>query len=62
MSDGLKTGVFKAADKDSVVVIWRGNVVARYENTEAFIAAHMEALNALDIEQEKTLQDEYTDL
>ena len=44
------------------MVIWRGNVVARYENTEAFIAAHMEALSALDIEQEKALQDEYTDL
>ena len=62
MGERLKTGVFKDTDKESLVVIWRGNVVARYENTEAFIAAHMEALNALDIEQEKALQEEYTDL
>ncbi|MBT5602025.1 MAG: hypothetical protein HOJ61_07285 [Gammaproteobacteria bacterium] len=62
MSDGVKTGVFKDPGKDSLVVMWRGKLIARYANTEAFIAAHVEALTALEFEQENILEDEYRDL
>ena len=62
MSDGAKTGVFRDSDMDSLMVMWRGKLIARYANTEAFIAAHVEALSVLEVEQENILEDEYRDL
>lgn len=62
MSDGVKTGVFKDLGEDSLVVMWRGKLIARYANTAMFIAAHVEALSALEVEQENILEDEYRDL
>ncbi len=61
MSDDLKTGVFKDGRGECLVVMWRGKPVARYENTAAFITAHIEGLSALEFEQERLLEDEYRD-
>ncbi|MGB1615179.1 MAG: hypothetical protein ACPG9T_01940 [Pseudomonadales bacterium] len=55
----MRTGIYLDKTKSDVHVYWRGQKVMSYPSMDAFIAAHLEALDALDRHQEALLEDEY---
>ena len=54
-----RTGVYLDKKKTEVHIYWRGQKVMTYPSMEAFIEAHLAALDALDRRQEALLEDEY---
>ena len=55
----IPTGVYFDKNKTGVHIYWRGQKVISYPSMEAFIEAHLGALEALDRRQEALLEDEY---
>ena len=54
----IPTGVYFDKNKTGVHIYWRGQKVMSYPSMEAFIEAHLGALEALDRRQEALLEDE----
>jgi len=55
----MRTGVFWDQSREHVLVYWRDQVVAQYPSMAAFVAAHLELVNALDEQQQQVLLAEY---
>ena len=55
----MRTGVFWDQSQEQVLVYWRDQLVAQYPSMAAFVAAHLELVNALDEQQQKVLLAEY---
>ena len=55
----MRTGVFWNQSREHVLVYWRDQVVAQYPSMAAFVAAHLELVNALDEHQQQLLLAEY---
>ena len=55
----MRTGVFWDQSRAHVLVYWRDQVVAQYPSMAAFVAAHLELVNALDEHQQQLLLAEY---
>ena len=51
----MRTGVFWDQSREHVLVYWRDQVVAQYPSMAAFVAAHLELVNALDEHQQQLL-------
>jgi|TARA_B110000967_G_scaffold206504_2_gene253404 hypothetical protein len=55
----MRTGVFWDQSRQQVLVYWRGQLVVQYPSMAAFVAAHLELVNALDERQQQLLLAEY---
>ena len=55
----MRTGVFWDQSREQVLVYWRDQVFAQYPSMAAFVAAHLELVNALDEQQQQVLLAEY---
>jgi hypothetical protein len=55
----MRTGVFWDQSREQVLVYWRDQVIAQYPSMAAFVAAHLELVNALDEQQQQVLLAEY---
>ena len=55
----MRTGVFWDQSREQVLVYWRDQVIAQYPSMAAFVAAHLELVNALDAHQQQLLLAEY---
>ncbi|MBT5009956.1 hypothetical protein OAN00_05060 [Pseudomonadales bacterium] len=55
----MRTGVFWDQSREQVLVYWRDQLVAQYPSMAAFVAAHLELVNALDEQQQQVLLAEY---
>ena len=55
----MRTGVFWDQSREQVLVYWRDQLVAQYPSMAAFVAAHLELVNALDEQQQQVLMAEY---
>ena len=55
----MRTGVFWDQSREHVLVYWRDQVVAQSPSMAAFVAAHLELVNALDEHQQQLLLAEY---
>ena len=55
----MRTGVFCDQSREQVLVYWRDQLVAQYPSMAAFVAAHLELVNALDEQQQQVLLAEY---
>ena len=55
----MRTGVFWDQSREQVLVYWRDQVIAQYPSMAAFMAAHLELVNALDEHQQQLLLAEY---
>ncbi|MBT3643917.1 MAG: hypothetical protein P8I59_04335 [Pseudomonadales bacterium] len=55
----MRTGVFWDQSREQVLVYWRDQVIAQYPSMAAFVAAHLELVNALDEHQQQLLLAEY---
>ena len=55
----MRTGVFWDKSREQVLVYWRDQVIAQYPSMAAFVAAHLELVNALDEHQQQLLLAEY---
>ena len=55
----MRTGVFWDQSREQVLVYWRDQLVAQYPSMAAFVAAHLELVNALDEQQQQGLLAEY---
>jgi hypothetical protein len=55
----MRTGVFWDQSREQVLVYWRDQLVAQYPSMAAFVAAHLELVNALDEHQQQVLLAEY---
>ena len=55
----MRTGVFWDQSREQVLVYWRDHLVAQYPSMAAFVAAHLELVNALDEQQQQVLLAEY---
>ncbi|MDA8864378.1 hypothetical protein N9I05_04930 [Pseudomonadales bacterium] len=55
----MRTGVFWGQSREQVLVYWRDQLVAQYPSMAAFVAAHLELVNALDEQQQQVLLAEY---
>ena len=55
----MRTGVFLDQSREQVLVYWRDQLVAQYPSMAAFVAAHLELVNALDEQQQQVLLAEY---
>ena len=55
----MRTGVFWDQSREQVLVYWRDQVIAQYPSMAAFVAAHLELVNALDEQQQQVLFAEY---
>jgi hypothetical protein len=55
----MRTGVFWDQSREQVLVYWRDQVIAQYPSMAAFVAAHLELVNALDEQQQQLLLAEY---
>ena len=55
----MRTGVFWNQSREQVLVYWRDQVIAQYPSMAAFVAAHLELVNALDEHQQQLLLAEY---
>lgn len=55
----MRTGVFWDQSREQVLVYWRDQLVAQYPSIAAFVAAHLELVNALDEQQQQVLLAEY---
>jgi len=51
----MRTGVFWDQSREQVLVYWRDQLVAQYPSMAAFVAAHLELVNALDEQQQQVL-------
>ena len=55
----MRTGVFWDQSREQVLVYWRDQVIAQYPSMAAFVAVHLELVNALDEHQQQLLLAEY---
>ena len=55
----MRTGVFWDQSREQVLVYWRDQLVAQYPSMAAFVAAHLELVNALAEQQQQVLLAEY---
>ncbi|MBT6793292.1 MAG: hypothetical protein HOA39_12710 [Gammaproteobacteria bacterium] len=55
----MRTGVFWDQSREQMLVYWRDQLVAQYPSMAAFVAAHLELVNALDEQQQQVLLAEY---
>ena len=55
----MRTGIYQDKKKKDVHVYWRGQKVGSYLSMDAFVTAHLQALDALEKRQETLLEDEY---
>ena len=55
----MRTGVFWDQSREQALVYWRDQVIAQYPSMAAFVAAHLELVNALDEHQQQLLLAEY---
>ena len=55
----MRTGVFWDQSREQVLIYWRDQVIAQYPSMAAFVAAHLELVNALDEHQQQLLLAEY---
>ena len=55
----MRTGVFWDQSREQVLVYSRDQLVAQYPSMAAFVAAHLELVNALDEQQQQVLLAEY---
>lgn len=55
----MRTGVFWDQSREQVLVYWRDQVITQYPSMAAFVAAHLELVNALDEHQQQLLLAEY---
>ena len=56
-----KTGIFQLKEQDSIVVLWRGQEISRYDSIEIFVDAHLELVDLLEKKFESLLEEEYKD-